>query len=86
MVANKHWSLCYSTLNMFYPSSQNPFKSVRAISSYLGININDNEIHEICKKTSFSEMKNNAENEMSDPNHTVCSLTSNRKMIFRKGG
>ncbi|KAM5171481.1 sulfotransferase 6B1-like [Mantella aurantiaca] len=74
------------TLFLYYESmKKNPFKSVRKISSYLGININDNEITEICKKTSFSEMKNNVEKEISDPNHTVCSLTSNRRLIFRKG-
>ncbi|XP_018415521.1 PREDICTED: sulfotransferase 6B1-like [Nanorana parkeri] len=74
------------TLFLYYESmKKNPFKSVRKISSYLGINMNDNEIHEICKKTSFSEMKDNVEKEVSDPNHTVCSLTSNRRLIFRKG-
>ncbi|XP_072256014.1 sulfotransferase 1C2-like isoform X2 [Pyxicephalus adspersus] len=74
------------TLFLHYESmKKNPFKSVRRISSYLGINLNDNEINEICKKTSFSEMKNNVEKEINDPNHTVCSLTSNRRLIFRKG-
>ncbi|KAM9313000.1 sulfotransferase 6B1-like [Gastrophryne carolinensis] len=74
------------TLFLFYESmKKDTFQAVKRISAYLGININDNEIHEICKKTSFSEMKNNVEKENEDPNHTVCSLTSNRRLIFRKG-
>ncbi|KAG8438544.1 hypothetical protein GDO86_004926 [Hymenochirus boettgeri] len=60
-------------------------KSVRKISSFLGINVNDNEISEICKKTSFTEMKTNVEKENSDPNNTVCALTTNKRLIFRKG-
>ncbi|XP_068129137.1 sulfotransferase 6B1-like [Hyperolius riggenbachi] len=74
-------------LFLFYESmKKDPITAVRKISTYLGININDNEIQEICKKTSFSEMKNNVETDKnSDPNHTVCSLTANRKLIFRKG-
>ncbi|KAM3927122.1 sulfotransferase 6B1-like [Leptodactylus fuscus] len=62
------------------------FQSVRRISNYLGINMSDAEIQEICKKTTFSEMKSNVEKENNgDPNHTVCALTASRKLIFRKG-
>lgn len=52
---------------------------------FLGLNISDSDIQDICKKSSFSEMKSDAEKENSDPSHTVCALTSNRKLIFRKG-
>ncbi|XP_066446853.1 sulfotransferase 1C2-like isoform X2 [Eleutherodactylus coqui] len=64
---------------------KDPFQSVRRICTYLGINLHENEIHEICKKTSFSEMKNSVEKENSDPNQTVCALTSSKKLVFRKG-
>ncbi|XP_063786708.1 sulfotransferase 1C2-like [Pseudophryne corroboree] len=74
------------TLFLYYESmKEDPFKAVRKLSNYLGININDNEIHDICKKTSFAEMKTNVEKENNDLKHTVCSLTSNKKLIFRKG-
>ncbi|CAJ0959857.1 unnamed protein product [Ranitomeya imitator] len=74
------------TLFLYYEAmKKDPFQSVRKISSFLGININDSEIHEICKKTSFSEMKIGAENEISDLSPTVCALTSNKRLIFRKG-
>lgn len=52
---------------------------------FLEIDISDDDIQDICKKSSFSEMKNDTEKENSDPSHTVCALTSNRKLIFRKG-
>ncbi|XP_075715894.1 sulfotransferase 6B1-like [Rhinoderma darwinii] len=74
------------TLFLYYESMKKDlFQSVRKISNYLGININDSEIHDICKKTSFSEMKDNVEKENSEPENTVCSLTSNKRLIFRKG-
>ncbi|XP_053320419.1 sulfotransferase 1C2-like [Spea bombifrons] len=74
------------TLFLYYEAMKKDLpKAIRKISSFLGININDNEIGEICKKTSFSEMRSNVERERSDPNHTVCSLTSNKRLIFRKG-
>lgn len=55
------------------------------MSLFLGLNISDDDIQDICKKSSFSEMKIDTEKENSNPNHTVCALTSNRKLIFRKG-
>ncbi|XP_069807462.1 sulfotransferase 6B1-like isoform X2 [Dendropsophus ebraccatus] len=74
------------TLFLYYEAMKKDlFQTVRRICTFLGININDNEIYEICKKTSFSEMKNNVEKESVDPEHTVCALTSNKKLIFRKG-
>lgn len=44
-------------------------------------------MREISKKSSFREMKARVEKEKkhSDANHTVCALTSDRKLIFRKG-
>uniref|UniRef100_A0A8C5MS37 Sulfotransferase n=1 Tax=Leptobrachium leishanense TaxID=445787 RepID=A0A8C5MS37_9ANUR len=75
-----------STLFLYYEAMKKDLpKTIRKISSFLGININDNEISEICKKTSFNEMRSNVEKEKSDVNHTVCALTSNKKLIFRKG-
>lgn len=47
--------------------------------------MSDSEISKIAGKTSFSEMKNNAAKENCDPNHTICALTSNRNLVFRKG-
>ncbi|XP_040293631.1 sulfotransferase 6B1-like [Bufo bufo] len=74
------------TLFLYYEAMKKDiFQSVKKISHYLGINITDNEVQEICKNTSFSEMKNNVEKENTDPSNTVCSLTSNKKLIFRKG-
>jgi len=60
-------------------------KIVKEIILFLGLNISENDIQDICKKSSFSEMKHDTEKENSDPSHTVCALTSNRKLIFRKG-
>ncbi|KAE8613017.1 hypothetical protein XENTR_v10007535 [Xenopus tropicalis] len=75
-----------STLFLYYEAMKKDLpKSVRKISSFLGINLSDNEISEICKKTSFGEMKTNVERENSDPNSMVCALTTNKKLIFRKG-
>lgn len=71
--------------NFILPVSQNLPKIVKEISIFLGISIGDEDIQDICKKSSFSEMKKDTEKENSDPSHTVCALTSNRKLIFRKG-
>ncbi|XP_063301107.1 sulfotransferase 6B1-like [Pelobates fuscus] len=74
------------TLFLYYEAMKKDLPTaVRKISTFLGINISDNEISIICKKTSFNEMKMNVEKDNSDPNHTVCALTSNKKLIFRKG-
>ncbi|MEE6477411.1 hypothetical protein FKM82_011506 [Ascaphus truei] len=74
------------TLFLYYEAMQKDLhKSIRKISTFLGINVNDDEISEICKRTSFSEMKIKVEKEKSDPGPTVCALTSNKKLIFRKG-
>ncbi|NXD62756.1 ST6B1 Sulfotransferase, partial [Eolophus roseicapillus] len=60
-------------------------KVVKDMSLFLGLNISDDDIQDICKKSSFSEMKSDTEKENSNPSHTVCALTSNRNLIFRKG-
>ncbi|XP_007084115.1 sulfotransferase 6B1-like [Panthera pardus] len=60
-------------------------KSIKKIINFLGINVSDSEINKITRKTSFSEMKNNAAKENCDPNHTICALTTNRNLVFRKG-
>lgn len=60
-------------------------KSLKKITTFLDINVNDNEINKIASKTSFSEMKNNAVKENFDPNHTICALTADRNLVFRKG-
>ncbi|KAJ1164891.1 hypothetical protein NDU88_005323 [Pleurodeles waltl] len=73
-------------LILYYESmKKNLPKSIRKICSFLGLSISDQEINEASRMSSFNEMKNNVEKENHDPNHTVCALTSNRKLIFRKG-
>ncbi|KYO36720.1 sulfotransferase 6B1 [Alligator mississippiensis] len=73
-------------LFLFYEDMKKDLpKTVKKIGVFLGINISDSEIREVCKKSSFSEMKTNIEKENVDPNHTVCALTSDKKLIFRKG-
>uniref|UniRef100_A0A8C3BUP5 Sulfotransferase n=1 Tax=Cairina moschata TaxID=8855 RepID=A0A8C3BUP5_CAIMO len=73
-------------LFLFYEDMKKDLpKIVKEISVFLEIDISDDDIQDICKKSSFSEMKNDTEKENSDPSHTVCALTSNRKLIFRKG-
>lgn len=65
--------------------AQDPSKNIKKITTFLGLNVSDSEINKIAWKTSFSEMKNNTAEENCDPNHTICALTSNRKLVFRKG-
>ncbi|XP_023581225.1 sulfotransferase 1C2-like [Trichechus manatus latirostris] len=60
-------------------------KGIKEIATFLGVHMSDSEINNIAWKTSFSEMKNNSARENYDPNQTVCALTSNRKLVFRKG-
>ncbi|XP_064586906.1 sulfotransferase 6B1-like [Zonotrichia leucophrys gambelii] len=73
-------------LFLFYEDMKKDLpKVVKEISLFLNLNVSDDDIQDICKKSSFSEMKNDTEKENSDPSHTVCALTSNRKLIFRKG-
>ncbi|XP_004845824.1 sulfotransferase 6B1-like [Heterocephalus glaber] len=73
-------------LIIFYEEMKKDFpKSLKKITTFLEINVNDSEINKIARKTSFSEMKNNSVKENFDPNHTVCALTSDRNLVFRKG-
>ncbi|XP_048191158.1 sulfotransferase 6B1-like [Perognathus longimembris pacificus] len=73
-------------LILYYEDMKKDFsKSLKKITTFLGMGMNDSEIHKIAWKTSFSEMKNNASKENSDSNHTICALTSDRKLVFRKG-
>ncbi|NXN88415.1 ST6B1 Sulfotransferase, partial [Bombycilla garrulus] len=73
-------------LFLFYEDMKKDLpKVVKQITLFLSLNVSDNDIQDICKKCSFSEMKNDSEKENSDHSHTVCALTSNRKLIFRKG-
>nr|XP_020040749.1 sulfotransferase 6B1-like [Castor canadensis] len=73
-------------LIIFYEELKKDFaKSLKKITTFLDINVNDNEINKIASKTSFSEMKNNAVKENFDPNHTICALTADRNLVFRKG-
>nr|XP_012640945.1 sulfotransferase 6B1-like [Microcebus murinus] len=60
-------------------------KSIKKMTTFLDINVSDSEINKIAWKTSFSEMKSSAAKENHDPNHTICALTSNRNLVFRKG-
>ncbi|NXL38890.1 ST6B1 Sulfotransferase, partial [Glaucidium brasilianum] len=71
-------------LFLFYEDMKKDLpKIVKEISLFLGLNVSDNDIQDICRQSSFSEMK--SDTEKNDPSHTVCALTSNRKLIFRKG-
>ncbi|XP_036876204.2 amine sulfotransferase-like isoform X1 [Manis javanica] len=73
-------------LTMFYEKMKKDLsKSIKKITTFLNINMSDDEIDKIAWKTSFSEMKNNAAKENSDSNHTICALTCNRNLVFRKG-
>nr|XP_014339992.1 PREDICTED: sulfotransferase 1C2-like [Latimeria chalumnae] len=75
-----------NVLILYYESMKKDLpKSIRQISKFLGKNVSDTEINGISKKLCFTEMKEKAEKENTDANHTVCVLTSNRKLIFRKG-
>uniref|UniRef100_A0A8D2Q5A0 Sulfotransferase n=2 Tax=Varanus komodoensis TaxID=61221 RepID=A0A8D2Q5A0_VARKO len=74
------------TLFLFFEDMKRDLPTVvKKVSTFLGLNTSESRINDICKKSSFSEMKTNTEKENHDPNHTVCALTSNRKLIFRKG-
>ncbi|NXJ81534.1 ST6B1 Sulfotransferase, partial [Trogon melanurus] len=73
-------------LFLFYEDMKKDLpKIVKEITLFLGLDVDENDIQDICKKSSFSEMKSDTENVNSDPSHTVCALTSDRKLIFRKG-
>lgn len=65
--------------------AQDLSKSIKKITTFLGINVSESEIHQIAWKSSFKEMKNNAAKENCDPNKTICALTSNKNLVFRKG-
>ncbi|XP_027762008.1 sulfotransferase 6B1-like [Empidonax traillii] len=73
-------------LFLFYEDMKKDLpKVVKKIALFLSLNVSDKDIQDTCNKSSFSEMKTDTEKENSDPSHTVCALTSNRKLIFRKG-
>nr|XP_056703504.1 sulfotransferase 6B1-like [Euleptes europaea] len=75
-----------NTLFLFYEDMKKDLpKVVKKVSTFLGVNASESGINEICAKSSFSEMKTNTEKENYNPNQTVCALTSNRRLIFRKG-
>ncbi|KAK1167085.1 sulfotransferase 6B1-like [Acipenser oxyrinchus oxyrinchus] len=75
-----------NVLVLYYESLKEDLpKHVKEISTFLGINVTEDQVKDISKKSSFSEMKEKAEKEKVNPNHTVCVLTSNKKLIFRKG-
>nr|KAF6452863.1 hypothetical protein HJG59_008189 [Molossus molossus] len=48
-------------------------------------NVSESEVNQIASKSSFREMKNDAAKENGDPNKTICALTSNKNLVFRKG-
>ncbi|KAJ8355388.1 hypothetical protein AAFF_G00172180 [Aldrovandia affinis] len=77
-----------NTLFVYYESLKKDLpKCVQEISEFLGVRVTEDQVREISKKSSFREMKARVEKEKerSDANHTVCALTSDRKLIFRKG-
>ncbi|KAM7335679.1 hypothetical protein ACRRTK_006156 [Alexandromys fortis] len=75
-----------NVLFLFYEEMKKDFvKSLNKITDFLGFDVNDSDISQIARNTSFSEMKSNAVKENCDPNHTICALTSDRNLVFRKG-
>ncbi|MBN3296821.1 ST6B1 Sulfotransferase, partial [Amia calva] len=75
-----------NTLFLYYESMKKDLPTyVKEISSFLNISVTEDQIKDISKKSSFSEMKEKAEKEKVNSNHTVCALTADRKLIFRKG-
>ncbi|XP_031239681.1 sulfotransferase 6B1-like [Mastomys coucha] len=75
-----------NVLFLFYEEMKKDFvKSLKKITAFLGIDVNDSEMGKIARSTSFSEMKNKAAKENCDPNHVICALTSDRNLVFRKG-
>ncbi|XP_036036179.1 sulfotransferase 1C2-like [Onychomys torridus] len=73
-------------LFLFYEEMKNDFaESLQKITAFLGISVDNSEMSKIARNTSFSEMKSNAVKENCDPNHTICALTSDRNLVFRKG-
>ncbi|XP_069905576.1 sulfotransferase 6B1 [Oryctolagus cuniculus] len=75
-----------NVLIIFYEEMKKDLpKNIKKITTFLGINVSDSDINKIAWKASFNEMKTNAIKENCDPNHTICALTSNRSLVFRKG-
>lgn len=70
---------------MYLLVAQDLSKSIKKITTFLGINVSESEINHIAWKSSFKEMKNYAAKENCDPNKTICALTSNKNLVFRKG-
>lgn len=77
------WGVTLSVIYLFIV--QDLSKSIKKITTFLGINVSDSEINQIAWKASFREMKINAAKENCDPNKTICALTSNKNLVFRKG-
>ncbi|XP_061085892.1 sulfotransferase 6B1-like [Conger conger] len=79
-----------NTLFVYYESLKKDLpKYVQEISSFLGLSVTEEQAREVAKRSSFREMKERVEREKQrerpDPTNTVCALTSDRKLIFRKG-
>ncbi|EGW00563.1 Sulfotransferase 1C2 [Cricetulus griseus] len=75
-----------NVLFLFYEEMKEDLvKTIKKMTAFLGISVDDTEMSKIAQNTSFSEMKSNAVKENCDPNHTVCALTSDRNLVFRKG-
>ncbi|KAJ8245629.1 hypothetical protein GJAV_G00272790 [Gymnothorax javanicus] len=81
-----------NTLFVYYESLKKDLpKYVQEISSFLRMRVTEEQAREIARRSSFREMKERVEREREreagrpDTTHTVCALTSNRKLIFRKG-
>uniref|UniRef100_A0A4W3K624 Sulfotransferase n=1 Tax=Callorhinchus milii TaxID=7868 RepID=A0A4W3K624_CALMI len=75
-----------NVLILYYEAmKKDPTESVEQISTFLGVNLTSEQIDDITRKSSFNEMKEQAQKEKVDANNTVCALTSNKRLIFRKG-
>ncbi|XP_067861422.1 sulfotransferase 6B1-like [Heptranchias perlo] len=75
-----------NVLILYYESMKKDLtKSIEQISNFLDVNVTIDQIREISRRSSFNEMKEEAQRENPALDHTVCVLTSNRGLIFRKG-
>uniref|UniRef100_UPI00398EC1C7 sulfotransferase 6B1-like n=1 Tax=Pristiophorus japonicus TaxID=55135 RepID=UPI00398EC1C7 len=75
-----------NVLILYYESMKKDLlKSIEQICNFLGISVTDQQMREISRRSSFKEMKEEAQRENPAPDHTVCVLTSNRQLVFRKG-
>ncbi|XP_040823602.1 sulfotransferase family cytosolic 1B member 1-like [Ochotona curzoniae] len=75
-----------NVLIIFYEEMKKDLsENIKKITTFLDTNLSDSDISKIVEKVSFNKMKTNAVKEKCDTSHTICALTSNRSLVFRKG-